>query len=63
LPANDLTGKVAIVTGGGRGLGRSMVLGLVRAGANVVATVAREREELEHVAEEAPIRNASWPKR
>jgi len=53
--ANDLTGKVAIVTGGGRGLGRSMVLGLARAGANVVATAAREREELERVAEEARV--------
>jgi 3-oxoacyl-ACP reductase-like protein len=42
-----LEGKVAIVTGGGRGLGRSMVLGLARAGAKVIATAARERQELE----------------
>ena len=32
-----LDGKVAIVTGGGRGLGRSMALALVEAGANVIA--------------------------
>jgi len=32
-----LDGKVAIVTGGGRGLGRAMTLSLVQAGANVVA--------------------------
>jgi 3-oxoacyl-[acyl-carrier protein] reductase len=32
----DLMDKVAIVTGGGRGLGRSMALGLATAGANVV---------------------------
>jgi NAD(P)-dependent dehydrogenase (short-subunit alcohol dehydrogenase family) len=48
-----LAGKVAIVTGGGRGLGRSMVLGLVRAGANVVATAARETAEVKQVAHEA----------
>jgi NAD(P)-dependent dehydrogenase (short-subunit alcohol dehydrogenase family) len=48
-----LAGKVAIVTGGGRGLGRSMVLGLVRAGASVVATAARETAEVEQVAHEA----------
>jgi 3-oxoacyl-[acyl-carrier protein] reductase len=52
--AGPLEGKVAIVTGGGRGLGRSMVLGLARAGAKVVATAARERHELEGVAAEAP---------
>jgi len=50
----SLEGKVAIVTGGGRGLGRSMVLGLARAGAKVIATAARERQELERVAAEAP---------
>src|SRR3984893_5942226 len=43
---------VAIVTGGGRGLGRAMVLGLAEAGIHVVATAARERAEIEAVAEE-----------
>jgi NAD(P)-dependent dehydrogenase (short-subunit alcohol dehydrogenase family) len=43
---------VAIVTGGGRGLGRAMVLGLAQAGIHVVATAARERTEIEAVAEE-----------
>src|SRR5882672_7843886 len=43
--------RVAIVTGGGRGLGRAMVLGLAQAGIHVVATAARERTEIEAVAE------------
>jgi NAD(P)-dependent dehydrogenase (short-subunit alcohol dehydrogenase family) len=43
---------VAIVTGGGRGLGRAMVLGLAQAGIHVVATAGRERAEIEAVAEE-----------
>jgi len=48
-----LSGKTAIVTGAGRGLGRSMALGLSRAGANVVLTAARNRREIDQVAEEA----------
>jgi NAD(P)-dependent dehydrogenase (short-subunit alcohol dehydrogenase family) len=45
--------RVAIVTGGGRGIGRSIVLGLVRAGVHVIATAGRERGEIEAVAREA----------
>ncbi len=45
-------GRVAIVTGAGRGLGRAMALGLARAGIRVVATAARELAEIEAVATE-----------
>jgi NAD(P)-dependent dehydrogenase (short-subunit alcohol dehydrogenase family) len=48
-----LVGRVAVVTGGGRGLGRAMTLGLVQAGAAVIATAAREQNEVERVAAEA----------
>jgi len=51
--SGELSGKTAIVTGAGRGLGRSMALGLAHAGVNVVLTAARNRRELDGVAEEA----------
>jgi len=47
------SGRVAIVTGAGPGLGRAMALGLAHAGIRVVATAARERTELEKVGAEA----------
>ncbi|MFB6236322.1 MAG: SDR family NAD(P)-dependent oxidoreductase [Halopenitus sp.] len=48
----DLSGITAIVTGGGRGIGRAITLGLAEAGANVVPS-ARTKREVETVAEEA----------
>jgi NAD(P)-dependent dehydrogenase (short-subunit alcohol dehydrogenase family) len=53
MASGELSGKTAIVTGAGRGLGRAMALGLARAGANVVVTAARNRREIDLVAEEA----------
>ena len=45
----DLSGKVALVTGGSRGLGREMVLGFARAGADVVIS-SRKLESCEELA-------------
>ena len=50
---HGLAGQVASVTGGGRGLGRAMTLGLAQAGVRVIATAARELAEVEAVAKEA----------
>lgn len=47
-----LSGRRALVTGGGRGIGRATALALARAGA-AVAVAARTRAEVEAVAEEA----------
>src|SRR5438067_628876 len=47
----DLSDRVAIVTGGSRGLGHSIVLGLARAGADVVIA-SRKLDNCKAVAEE-----------
>jgi len=46
-----LGGKVAVVTGGGKGIGRAIALGLAQAGAKVVVA-SRTQAEMEAVAEE-----------
>lgn len=47
----DLTGKVAVVTGGSRGIGRAIAEGLAHAGADVVLT-ARTEDEVTTAAKE-----------
>ncbi|MGB9618421.1 MAG: SDR family NAD(P)-dependent oxidoreductase [Desulfomonilaceae bacterium] len=47
----DLSDKVAIVTGGGKGIGRAIALGLAASGTRVVAA-ARTTSEIESTAEE-----------
>jgi NAD(P)-dependent dehydrogenase (short-subunit alcohol dehydrogenase family) len=69
-PYFDLTGKIALVTGGSRGLGREMVLAFAARGADVVIA-SRKIENCEEVAEEVRARGrramaysvhaARWP--
>jgi NAD(P)-dependent dehydrogenase (short-subunit alcohol dehydrogenase family) len=47
----DMSGKVVLITGGSRGLGRAMALGMARAGADVIIA-SRKLEACEAVAAE-----------
>jgi NAD(P)-dependent dehydrogenase (short-subunit alcohol dehydrogenase family) len=51
IPSLSATGKVVVVTGGSKGLGRAMALGFAEAGADVVVA-SRKVERCETVAEE-----------
>jgi NAD(P)-dependent dehydrogenase (short-subunit alcohol dehydrogenase family) len=51
IPTLDASGKVVVVTGGSKGLGRSMALGFAEAGADVVVS-SRKLNACEAVAEE-----------
>jgi 3-oxoacyl-[acyl-carrier protein] reductase len=49
---NDLKGKVALVTGGGRGIGRAISLALGHAGCDVAINYHRRKEDAESAAQE-----------
>ena len=55
----DLTGKTAMVTGAGRGIGRAIALSLASAGAKVIA-VARTESDLQSLAAEAEGHITPW---
>jgi NAD(P)-dependent dehydrogenase (short-subunit alcohol dehydrogenase family) len=52
-----LDGKVAIVTGAGRGIGRAIAEAYLQEGASVTVTAAREQSELDQLARQ------DWPER
>src|SRR5262245_18172027 len=57
----DLSGRRALVTGGGRGLGRAIALGLAEAGADVFVA-SRKRENCEAAAREIEaLGRRAWP--
>jgi len=49
----DFKGKTALVTGGSRGIGRAIVLGFAKAGANIAFTYEHNKEAAEGVVKEA----------
>jgi len=51
IPSLDASGKVVVVTGGSKGLGRAMALGFAEAGADVVVA-SRKSSSCEEVADE-----------
>src|ERR1700720_5047067 len=52
MATNELTGKVAIVTGAGRNIGRAIALALADGGASIVVNARSNRAEAEAVAGE-----------
>ncbi len=50
---DELNGRLALVTGGGRGIGRAIVLELARRGADVLVNYVRHPDDAEHTATDA----------
>ena len=51
LKEMDLTGRVAVITGGGRGIGREIALAMADCGADI-SLAARTAQEIESVKQE-----------
>ena len=51
MSEGELQGKLALVTGGGRGIGRAIALELAHLGANVLINYVRHPDDAEHTAE------------
>ena len=61
IPTLSATGKVVVITGASKGLGRAMALGFAEAGADVVVA-SRKLEPCEQVADEVRAWDARpWP--
>jgi NAD(P)-dependent dehydrogenase (short-subunit alcohol dehydrogenase family) len=60
FPELDMSGQVAIVTGGGRSIGRASALALAEAGASV-ALLGRDQQAIEAVADEVRQHGAGRP--
>lgn len=63
LPEFSLQDRVAVVTGGARGLGLEMMRSLAKAGADIVAVDVlgeQAKEAAQHVGAETGVRSAGW---
>jgi 3-oxoacyl-[acyl-carrier protein] reductase len=56
----DLSGKIALVTGGSRGLGAATAVMLAKAGANVAITYRERKQDAERVGEAIEAAGAQW---
>ena len=61
--AEDFTGQVAVVTGGGRGIGKTITLGLAQAGASVAITGRSAGPLEETVRRSRPSASRRWRSR